>query len=80
MPDLITCLLCCSFYQQGMVWNGMENGMKWTGNFGIKNGRYQNGMEDFRNGMEDNLPYFHTNSTLDFAHNIYRKMYTCGDN
>ena len=26
-----------------------------------------NGMEDFKNGMEDNLPYFHTNSTLDLC-------------
>ena len=34
-----------------------------------------NGMEDFKNGMEDNLPYFHTNSILDFAHGIYRKIY-----
>ena len=32
-----------------------------------------NGMEDFKNGMEDNLPYFHTNSILDFAIGIYRK-------
>ena len=39
-----------------------------------------NGMEDFKNGMEDNLPYFHTNSTLDFAHRIYRKIYTENDN
>ena len=29
-----------------------------------------NGMEDFKNGMEDNLPYFHTNSILDFVHCI----------
>ena len=26
-----------------------------------------NGMEDFKNGMEDNLPYFHTNSILDLC-------------
>ena len=37
-----------------------------------------NGMEDFKNGMEDNLPYFHTNSILDFVHCIYRKIqYRC---
>ena len=30
-----------------------------------------NGMEDFKNVMEDNLPYFHTNSILDFVHCIY---------
>ena len=50
------------------------HGMEWNGNFGIKYGRCQNGMEDFKNGMEDNLPYFHTNSILDFAHGIYRKI------
>ena len=38
------------------------------------------GMEDFKNGMEDNLPYFLTNSILDFAHGIYRKINTDGDN
>ena len=37
-------------------------------------GRCQNGMEDFKNGMEDNLLYFHTYSILDFAHGIYRKI------
>ena len=35
-----------------------------------------NGMEDFKNGMEDNLPYFHTNSILDFVHCIFRKIHT----
>ena len=29
-----------------------------------------NGMEDFKNGMEDNLSYFNTNSILDFVHCI----------
>ena len=43
----------------GMEWNGKWNGM--DGNFGMEYGRYQNGMEDFKNGMEDNLLYFHTN-------------------
>ena len=38
-----------------------------------------NGIEDFKNGMEDNLPYFHSNSTLDFAHGIYGKMYMDSD-
>ena len=32
------------------------------------------------NGMEDNLPYFDTNSILDFAHGINRKMHTDSDN
>ena len=59
----------------------MENGMEWNGNFGMEYGRCQNemkwnGMEDFKNGMEDNLPYFHTNSILDFEHCIYRKIHT----
>ena len=39
--------------------------MEWNVNFGMKYGRCHNGMEDFKNGMEDNLPYFHTNSVLD---------------
>ena len=40
--------------------------MEWNGNFGMEYGRCQNGMdlngmEDFKNGMEDILPYqFHT--------------------
>ena len=33
----------------------------------------RNGMKDFKNEMEDNLPHFHTNSILDFAHGVYRK-------
>ena len=39
-----------------------------------------NGMEDFKNGMEDNLLYFHTNSILYFAHGIYRKICRDSDN
>ena len=39
-----------------------------------------NEMEDFKNGMEDNLPYFLTNSILDFAHGINRKIDTDNDN
>ena len=47
--------------KQGMVW-------KWEWKFGMEYGRCQNGMKwkIFKNGMEDNLPYFHTNSILDF--------------
>ena len=34
---------------------------RWNGNFDTEYGRCQNGMEDFKNEMEDNLPYqFHT--------------------
>ena len=59
-----------------MVWNGIENEIEWKGNFGMEYRRCQNGMEDFKNGMEHNLPYFHTISILDFAHGIYRKVNT----
>ena len=38
-----------------------SQGMEWNGNFGMEYGRCQNGMEDFKNGIEDILPYqFHT--------------------
>ena len=61
-----------------MEWNGMENGMEWNGNFGMEYGRCQIGMEDFKNGTEDNLPYFHTNSILDLGHCIHKKnTYRC---
>ena len=45
--------------------------MEWNGNIGMENGRCQDGMEDFKNGMEDNLPYCYTNSILDLKKNIY---------
>ena len=35
-----------------------------------------NGMEDFKNGMEEFLLYFHTKSILDFVYYIYRKIHT----
>ena len=41
--------------------------------FGRWKMREWNGMEDFKNGMEDNLPFFHTNSILDFVHCISQK-------
>ena len=34
----------------------------------------ENGMEDFKNEKEDNLPYFHTNSMLDFEH-VFTEKY-----
>ena len=45
--------------EQGMLWNGMENGMEWKENFGTEYGRCSewNGMEDLKNRMEDRLPY-----------------------
>ena len=65
-------------HQQGMVWNGMENGIEWKGKFryGIWKMPVWNGMKNFKNGIEDNLPYFHTNSILDFEHGFYRQIYT----
>ena len=41
--------------------------MEWKFRYGIWKMPEWNEMEDFKNGMEDNLPYFHTNSTLDFV-------------
>ena len=61
----------------------MENGMEWKFRFGIRKMPEWNEMEDFKNGIEDNLPYFYTSSILDFADGIYRQIYTgyiCGDN
>ena len=48
---------------QGMLWNEMENGMEWKENFGMEYGRCLewNQMEDLKIGLEDGLPYFHTN-------------------
>ena len=59
-----------------MEWNEMERKI-W---YGIWKMPERNGMEDFKNGKEDNLPYFHTNSRLDFAHGNYRRIYTDNDN
>ena len=39
-----------------------------------------NGMENFKNGMVDNLPYFHTNSILDFDYGIYKRIYSDSNN
>ena len=58
--------------KQGMVWNGIKRKF-W---YGIWKMPEWNGMEDFKNGMEDNLRYFHTNSILDFLHCIFRKIHT----
>ena len=64
---------------QGMVWNGMENGMERKFRYGIWKMPEWNGMEDFKNAMEDNIPYFRTNSILDFAHGIYTKIFANSD-
>ena len=40
-----------------MVWNGMENGMERKFWYGIRKTPEWNGMENFKNEMEGNLPY-----------------------
>ena len=47
-----------------MEWNGMENGMEWKFRYGIWTIPEWNEKEDFKNGKENNLPYFHTKSIL----------------
>ena len=42
----------------GIERNGMERKLR----YGIWRMPEWNGIEDFKNGMEDNLSYFHTNS------------------
>ena len=59
----------------GVEWNGKWNGMERKFRDGIWKRPEWNGMEDFKSGMEDNFPYFQTNSTLDFANGIERKIY-----
>ena len=55
----------------------MENGMERKFRYGIFKMPEWNGMEDFKNGMKDNLPYFHTNSILDFVHFLQKNTYRC---
>ena len=49
-----------------MEWNGMER-------------KFRNGIWKMPewNGMEDNLPYFHTNSILHFVHFLQKNTYRC---
>ena len=54
-----------------MEWNEKWNGMKRKFRYGLWKMPEWNKMEDFKNGMGDNLPYFHINSILDFAIGIY---------
>ena len=56
-----------------MVWNGKWNEMERKFRYGVWKMPKWNGMEDFKNGMEDNLPYFHTNSVLDLVHVFIEK-------
>ena len=44
-----------------MEWNEMGKGMEWKFRYRMWKMPEWNGMEDFKNGMEDNLPYqFHS--------------------
>ena len=58
-----------------MVWNGKWNEMEEKFRYGIWKKPEWIGMEDFKKRMEGHLPNFHTNSILEFAHGIYRKIY-----
>ena len=58
------------------AWYRMKWKMEWNENFGVEYGRCPNGMEYFKNGIEDYRPYFRISSILDFAYGIYRKIYT----
>ena len=55
-------------------WNGIENGMERKFRYGIWKMPEWNGPEDFKNGTEDNLPFFHTNSILNFVQCIHKKI------
>ena len=46
----------------------MENGMKWKFWYRIWKMAEWNGMEDLKNGMDDNLPYFHTEVQIFVEH------------
>ena len=59
-----------------MVWNGIENGIEQKFQYGIWKMPGWNGMEHFKNGMEEFLQYFLANSILDFVYCIYRKIHT----
>ena len=56
----------------------MENSMEWKMErkfwYGIWKMLEWNGMEDFKNEMEDNLPYFHTNLQRWAKRNQKRKV------
>ena len=54
----------------------MENGIELKFRYGIWKMPEWNRMEDFKNEMEDNLPYFQSNIILDFVHCIFRKIHT----
>ena len=57
------------------VWYGMGDGMKRKFRNGIQKMPQWNGMEDFKNGIENDFPYFHTIPywvwLMAFTKNIY---------
>ena len=64
-----------NFAVNAWAWYGMEEKFR----YGIWKMPEWNEMEDFKNVMENNFPYFHTNqfrTVLKFVHAIYRKIYT----
>ena len=65
---LLPFVRCIDTCWQGMVWNGnlgMEDAnMKWIGRFQKWNGR------------QSSIPIPYYSTLLDFAHDIYRKIYT----
>ena len=61
---------------QGMVWNGMKRKFRYR--------KWKmpewNGMENFKNGIRNNLPFFYINFIIGFAYGANRKIYTDSDN
>ena len=51
-------------------WNEMERKV-WCGIWKMPESK---GIEDLKNEMENNLPFFHSNPVLDFFPDIYRKI------
>ena len=74
MIIIVHCTVITTLYwpraEHGMEWNGKWNGTE------ILVQNVEDARMEWKNGMEDNLPYFHTNCTLDFVHGINRKIYT----
>ena len=65
----LKCQIQLRGYGQG-IWYEME----WNGNSGMEDARMEwNGRFQEWNGK--NLSYLHTNSILDFVHDIYRKTH-----
>ena len=48
--------------------------MEWKFRYGIWKMQEWKGMEEFKNGMEDNLPYFHTRLCALYLQKIYTNV------